>query len=377
MAWRGWELGLSGDQVRLIQERLIKKYQWVRDSYPHLSATGYFDKDTQDAVSEFQRRTSLPVTGIADWKTQQRLGMFDVPAKKAMVLTIPGTWAGWNDGPPAWTAWGLDKNRYYQQGVGYPAMGFLTPDPNISYDESRDAGIEETIRLINLTPAGTPLIIIGYSQGADVAIKTAAEFLGNGRLASRRNDVKRIITFGSPCRPEGPTLIGNNPPGSGISGFYTPDEFRSITWDYVTNGDMYACSTKLLRLFYQILTKMELSVEFATAVIQILGSAVAGNAVPVLTGGQGGIVGGILGGLFGGAGNNTQRSIIAVSPTATQPQVEQLTGLLSDLGDVAQTIQVALQFAATGAHMNYHTWPDFQGRSAVQHAIDGLNGLRW
>src|SRR5690606_25706585 len=23
----------------------------------------------------------------------------------AVVYTIPGTWAGWNDGPPAWTAW--------------------------------------------------------------------------------------------------------------------------------------------------------------------------------------------------------------------------------------------------------------------------------
>jgi pimeloyl-ACP methyl ester carboxylesterase len=249
-------------------------------------------------------------------------------------------------------------------------MGFLTPNPDISYEESRNAGVVETIRLINTTPVGTPLVLIGYSQGADVAIHVAAQFLPGGQLAGRVKDVKRIITFGSPSRPAGPTLLGNNPPGEGISGFVTPDEFRSITWDYVNNGDMYASSTKLLRLFYSILTKMELSVDFAVAAIQILGTAVGGV--------QQGVLGGILGGLFGTAGaNSTSRVINAVAPKATTAQIATLSGLLTDVGDVAQTIKVALQFASTGAHMNYHTWPDFQGKSAVQHAIDGLNAFRW
>lgn len=371
MAWRGWEKGMAGEQIRLMQDLLIRKYQWVRDKHPSVQATGYFDQATQDALREFQFRVGFFANGIADWKTQQRLGMFDVPQKKTVVLTIPGTWAGWNDGPPAWVAWGLDKNRYYQQGVGYPAAGFLTPDPNTSYEESRDAGVNETVRLIQATPPGTPLVLIGYSQGADVAIKTSMEFLPGGRLAERQADVKRIVTFGSPCRPAGKTLIGNNPPGEGIAGFHTPTEFRSITWDYVTNGDMYACSTKLLRLFYKVLTKMELSVEFGVAAVQILGTAIR-------PGGESGLLGGLLGGLFGNpAGNSTSRVITAVAPYATVAQIDQLAGFLADAGDVAQTIKVALQFASTGAHMNYHTWPDFQGRSAVQHAIDGLNAARW
>lgn len=370
MAWRGWELGMRGEPVRLMQDLLIRKYQWVRDKYPALQATGYFDQATLEALREFQLRVGMFASGIADWKTLKRLGMFDVPAQKTVVFTIPGTWAGWNDGPPAWVAWGLDKNRFSQQGVGYPAMGFLTSNPNVSYEESRDAGVEETVRLIKLLPVGTPLVLIGYSQGADVAVHVAYELLDGGRLADRRSDLKRIITFGSPCRPAGPTLVGNNPPGEGIAGVPTPQEFRHLTFDYVTNGDMYASSTKLLRLFYKILSKMELSVDFGVAAVQILGSAVVG--------GQQGVLGGVLGGLFGNpAGNSTGRVINAVAPHATDTQIAQLASLLANAGDVAQTIKVALQFASTGAHMNYHTWPDFQGKSAVRHAIDGLHAARW
>lgn len=371
MAWRGWELGMAGEPVRLMQDLLIRKYQWVRDNYPTLQATGLFDQTTQDALRDFQLRVGMFASGIADWKTQQRLGMFDVPAKKTVVFTIPGTWAGWNDGPPAWTAWSLDKSRFYQQGVGYPAMGFLTPNPNVSYEESRDAGVEETVRLIKLLPAGTPLVLIGYSQGAEVAVRTSADFLPGGRLADRRGDLKRIITFGSPSRPAGPTLVGNNPPGGGIAGFTTPVELKPICYDYVTNGDMYPCATNMLRFFYAILTKMELSVDFGVAALQILGSAVRGPQDKVL--------GGVLGGLFGNAfgGNSTGRVINAVAPKATDAQIGQLAALVSNAGDVAQTVKVALQFATTGAHMQYHTWPDFGGKTAVQHAIDGLNTARW
>lgn len=369
MSWRGWELGMRGEQVRLMQDLLIRKYQWVRDKYPGLQATGNFDQVTQDALRDFQLRVGMFASGIADWKTQKRLGMFDMPVKKTVVFTIPGTWAGWNDGPPAWVAWGLDKKRYWQQGVGYPAMGFLTPNPQVSYEESRNDGVEETVRLANLLPENTDIVLIGYSQGADVAVTAAREFLPGGRLESRRGNLKRIITFGSPCRAPGPTLVGNNPVGDGIAGSFTPDEFRSITYDYVNNGDMYACSTKMLKLFYSILTKMDLSVEFAVAVMQILGSTIVG--VPNSP------IGGILGGLFGIPGGGVAKVTQAVSPGATQSEIASLASILGDLGDVTATLKVVSQFVSTGAHMQYHTWPDFGGRSAVQHAIDGLNAVRW
>ena len=54
-----------------------------------------------------------------------------------------------------------------------------------------------------------------------------------------------------------------------------------------------------------------------------------------------------------------------------------MASMLTDLPDVVKTIQVALQFQSTQAHMNYHTWPDFGGVSAVRHAVDGLNSVRW
>lgn len=367
MAWIGWEFGMTGEQVRLIQERLIRKFQWVRDKYPNLQANGFFDANTRDALRDFQLRAGMWASGRGDYATQKRLGLFDTT--KAIVYTIPGTWAGWNDGPPAWVAWGLDRNRYQQQGVGYSASGFLTQNVGTSYEESRDEGVEETVRLIGGSAAGTPIILVGYSQGADVAVHVAAEFAAGGRLESRRRDLKRVITFGSPCRAPGPTLMGNNPPGDGISGHFTPTEFRSITYDYVTNGDMYACSTRLLKFFYLLLTKMELTVDFAMAAVQILGTSVLG--------GQAGVLGGVLGGLFGGGGNSIGRVFGAVAPKATDAEVESMASMLTDVSDVAQTIRVALQFQSTQAHMNYHSWPDFDGKSAVQHAIDGLNSVRW
>jgi hypothetical protein len=76
-----------------------------------------------------------------------------------------------------------------------------------------------------------------------VVVRTLRLMLPGQPLAHRAGDLLKVITFGSPCRPPGPTLLGNNPPGSGISGIYTPEQFRSRTYDFVLNGDMYATAT--------------------------------------------------------------------------------------------------------------------------------------
>jgi hypothetical protein len=85
-------------------------------------------------------------------------------------------------------------------------------------------------------------------------------------LAQRAGDLLKVITFGSPCRPPGPTLLGNNPPGSGILRIYMPEQFRSRTYDFVLDGDMYSTATDdtLLHLGYEALTPLELDLPFAS-----------------------------------------------------------------------------------------------------------------
>src|SRR3979490_2294479 len=90
--------------------------------------------------------------------------------------------------------------------------------------------------------------LCGYSQGAEVVLRTLRLMLPGQPLAHRAGDLLKVITFGSPCRPPGPTLLGNNPPGSGISRIYTPEQFRPRTYDFVLTADMYATAPDAPRL---------------------------------------------------------------------------------------------------------------------------------
>jgi peptidoglycan hydrolase-like protein with peptidoglycan-binding domain len=346
MAWEGYKLGMTGEQVRKIQDRLKRAY---RSYAGNLEVTGTYDAATEAAVREFQRRAGLPVTGIANYATQVRLGVvLPAPPKLTRAYTVPGTWAGWNDGPPAWTAWGLDHNRFQQQGVGYPAMGFLQPNPNISYNESRDAGTAELLRLS--LPDPNPKVWIGYSQGADVVVRALLAW-----PAERRNEIVKVISFGSPGRRPGPTLLGNNPPGAGISGVYTPDWAASRTYDFVIDGDMYPAAVGLLPALYDLLTRMDLSLEFATYLFQLLTSSVGGQLLGSVPGGNQPGAGSLSGltGLLGIGG----------------PQQLSLPGILLNLPGVLQTIVAALQFVMTNAHQHYADQPIFDGLTGVDRAI--------
>ena len=63
-------------------------------------------------------------------------------------------------------------------------------------------------------------------------------------------------------------MLGNNPPGSGISRIYTPEQFRSRTYDFVLDDDT------LLHLGYQALTPLELDLPFALKIDTPIQSAV-------------------------------------------------------------------------------------------------------
>lgn len=286
------------------------------------------------------------------------------------VLTAAGTWAPWDIGYPADIGRALasewdpvmaelmgDEPRFRWQGIGYPAVGFLNPDPNTSYNESVQLGVTEGLRLAEIFSGGfggfpirytveqvaaftfadlreLPIDLVGYSQGAEVVIRIAIE------LARRGLRPRRIVTVGSPCRPPGPTLLGNNPPGSGISRLYTPAVLRPITTDIIRNkGEMYGCApdSTYLPEFYGLFVQAEVSLPFAAAVFQFL--------TPYIAGGLGAVL----------AGN----PFLALG-TVDLPKAIRTAGVLTD-------------FIATQAHTSYHLpAPEFGGRTGIQAAVDAL-----
>lgn len=252
------------------------------------------------------------------------------PPPVITVLTAAGTWAPWDVGYPADTARGLDTERFRWQPIGYPASGFLTPDPNTSYNESVAAGVTEGLRLLDSVTGEYDLV--GYSQGAEVVIRIAAAMLDR--------PPRRIVTFGSPCRPPGRTKVGNNPAGSGISRFYTPPELQSRTWDIVRDkGEMYGCAPDdtYLPEFYTLFTQAETSLPFAAAVFEFL--------TPYL---------------FGAIGAISTANPLALIGTVDVPKAMKTAVVVSD-------------FIATQAHTSYHLpAPEYGGRTGIQVAIDAL-----
>ena len=69
-SWPGYplDIGSSGSKVRQMQEQL----NTIAEAYPALprvTVDGIFGEGTQNAVREFQRIFSLPVTGVVDYPT--------------------------------------------------------------------------------------------------------------------------------------------------------------------------------------------------------------------------------------------------------------------------------------------------------------------
>ena len=64
--------GMTGDDVKVLQAAL----SFEADVYPEASISGYFGADTAAALSRFQAKNSLEVTGIADAPTLTKLNSF-------------------------------------------------------------------------------------------------------------------------------------------------------------------------------------------------------------------------------------------------------------------------------------------------------------
>lgn len=326
--WIGLGDGDTGPGVARLQHRLLHAYPtYSRAEQLGVTESGVYTPATKAAVINICRHINdlpdhlkppaarghtLRTDGIADWRVQTALG-----------AVIP---AGGN-APPS--------KRFIQQGIAYPAMGFLTPDPQVSYVESRDAGVAELLRLA--LPDPRPKVFIGYSQGADVATHVLHRW-----PAERRDEIEMVVTFGSPGRAPGPTLFGTDFHGAGISGVYTPEWAREKTWDFILDGDWYPAARGLLPLLYELLTRMELSLEFAMFLVQRLSTAAGQLLLGVQPSDQpgAGALAPIAPMVLGRGGNVLGvTSIFALLP--------QLIWLLVD----------AITFVHTNAHVRYHDLP--------------------
>jgi hypothetical protein len=320
--------GDHNDLVRLLQARLNRDYPL----YSHLVVDGIYGPATTGVVREFQRRAGLQVDGIAGPQTLGRLGLnFDQPAplptSRPFFYCASGTWQTPFMGPPFDVGWRLEQiGLVRNQPVGYPAAGFLYPNPFLSYNESVALGVAELMRLI-LMNAGQ-FHLCGYSQGAEVVVRTLGLMLPGQPLAHRAGDLLKVVTFGSPCRPPGPTLLGNNPPGSGISRLYTPEQFRSRTYDFVLDGDMYATATDdtLLHLGYEALTPLELELPFALKILELIQT----------------------------------NEFLALLNLANTPET---------FVKVVRTAIVVGDFVVRNPHIHYHDWPAFNGVTGVDRAV--------
>lgn len=442
----------ESEQVRQLQAKALRAF----GSYAvplGVTINGRYDGPTSAFVEEYQQRKQasgyrpvLPANptarrGDLDYATKVAIGLIATAVvtpkpPPAVAYSVAGTWAGWNDGPPAWTCWRLDHSRFFHQGVGYPAMGFLTPDPNTSYIESRDLGVAELLRLALPDPRAK--VPIGYSQGADVVTRFLHVW-----PADRRHEIAAVIKFGDPGKAPGSP--GGDSAAGGISGVWTPEWAQDRTISYQINGDMYGDAPGLLPFFYEILTRMEASGEFLFYLFGLLTGIPAGSGLGGLVGGLGGLVGGLggmlggpLGGLLGaGAGSmlggplggllgssagsmlgglggsllnglTSDQSapanqlgqqllglggpkvagfgglsgllgLITPGPTSSTDGPVSLLSMLLNLPAIIQTLMAALEFLFTNAHMKYGGTGSaqvFGGTDAVIDASNRINALR-
>jgi len=138
--------------------------------------------------------------------TLGRLGLnFDqprpLPTNLPFFYCASGTWATPFQGPPFDVGWRVEQMGLVRnQPVGYPAAGFLYPNPFLSYNESVADGVAELMRLI-LMNAGQ-FYLCGYSQGAEVVVRTLRLMLPGQPLAHRAGDLLKMITLAVPvARP--------------------------------------------------------------------------------------------------------------------------------------------------------------------------------
>ncbi|MCX2931182.1 cutinase family protein [Mycobacterium sp. CVI_P3] len=222
-----------------------------------------------------------------------------------------------------------------------PEASLLNP----SYEESVSAGVDYAIGVIKRTPG--PLVLGGYSQGADLASRLVEEFT-SGRLVDRRGDLDAVVTFGNPRRAQGREIEGQ--PALEFAGIGGGIEVRGVLWyDYCFPADMYgnANPNSFLHAGYELFTPAQLHNPWDYAKL----------LQDYITDGR----------LY---------SELGIKPDDWIWKITHPIEAFKLAGKVANTIVALGAFATTGAHGHYSDQPLWDGGEVpVFHAIHALNQL--
>lgn len=154
------------------------------------------------------------------------------------VLCVPGTFEPHSVGRPAGMLRGianrLPGDRFDCRQVNYPAS-YGNP---MAYADSVEAGVRELIAAVRRTP--NPAALIGFSQGAVVVARLAAEI----RAGMHSDlDVRLVVTIANPERAAGEYVrecepFGRRLTGSGVAGGRSLRGCPFPVLQYAIDGDV-------------------------------------------------------------------------------------------------------------------------------------------
>ena len=375
--WAGYGLGDTGPEVAAIRSKLAFKYQWARDL--GVGAGDTYDTTTAKAISEFQRRTNLPVTGVANLATRIRLGTYPPPPPpRHAILCFRGTGGviGLDYVDRLADACGrrverIDVAPELMPSMGMAPVGAAADITALSGNESVDYMVNWAVTWKLNNPKRT-LLVAGYSLGAIAATKFYLEFLPGGRLAQFRDQFVAAATFGNPARSFGRTFyLGPIPAGEGISDIRIPEGARNdIGWrwaDLVAPGDLYSNVTggrqvlEVCRGAYQAVMTQQLHDPAAlmTAMLPIITNLLDEAGISLTSLNLGAIGVGMFGGLLSALG----------APIPTDPN--------NETGAAVQAAIQALKFVAsqppTAPHITYEFAEVLPGRTYLDIGIQHVN----
>lgn len=349
--WIGYGPGDSGPEVAKIEHRLLAAYP----ANSHAQALGVkkdelYTDETASAVKELAKHINNDpdlLQRMAGGKRLARaedLGVADLAFRKAIGAYVPP-----DAGIPV-----QHRSKYPIQGVWADSRAFLNPPDAHNFLKATDQFRDEFMRLYP-PMAGTPIWLLGYSLGGMSVYKCLTALPPDWRQF-----VVGVSTMGDPCTPPEGSLA-ENAPGSGISQQYQPEWVRDRYWSYSIDGDWYPrCTNPLLFALYEVVARMELTLEFAQYLVTWLptlpGKMLTGKAPtddPL-----GGVMAPLGQALSTGPANVFGNILPAAQIFVMLPQV---IGLLVE----------ALKFVFTQAHGMYgdpgHAFWD--GMTAVDHAV--------
>lgn len=388
------KLGDRGELVakwRHVMAAMFPAYTRAPSNLGPLAPGTEFGPRAVEWQKEYERRTFQTQDGIVSDKDLADLKLV-LPHRPIWCYSAPGSGVPWWVGPPfdLGERCKLQLNLNHQP-VGYEIggyMGFMGGDPKNSYNDiiaQEDAELE---RLLGANPdlndPNLELWFFCYSQSAEGMKKAVARLFGDGgRYAHLRPRINGIVAFGDPTRKPGPTRVGNNPPGHGISNWVAPDWLEALTWSITNQSpapDFYAaCTSKIAREAYTVIVRAETELPFVIYIGQIiipaflnlvagpLGGMLSPLAVPILAG-QTGLPTNLLSSLIGG---------ISGSSEAPDPELINMLSIQGLLTSIPDLLGLLMSIQGIAVHGDYYApKPEFGGRSGFDVGFDIVASFR-